>query len=74
MLNLSIIIIGKLFQPIAQVKLEKITINTAPNNPYFGEWSSKILDSGNAFSLKFIVKKDYPDETSDIMVIYLSIL
>ncbi|XP_057334168.1 uncharacterized protein LOC130673229 isoform X2 [Microplitis mediator] len=48
-------------QDTAQVKLEKITVDIAPNNPYFEDWSGEILSPGNAFSLKCPIKKDYPE-------------
>lgn len=63
-------IVIKWFQPTVQVKVEKITIDIAPNNPYFGDVSSEIFSPGDIITLKMPIKTDFPES---MKVIYLSI-
>ncbi|CAD6241243.1 GSCOCG00012618001-RA-CDS [Cotesia congregata] len=43
------------------LKINTLTINNTPDNPYFGNWSFEISESGDRFSLLFPIKQDYPE-------------
>ncbi|XP_057329138.1 uncharacterized protein LOC130669986 isoform X2 [Microplitis mediator] len=47
--------------PTAQIKFEEITLNIPPNNPYIGDMTVEIISPGDIFSVKFSIKKDFPE-------------
>ncbi|XP_057328334.1 uncharacterized protein LOC130669436 isoform X2 [Microplitis mediator] len=58
--------------PTAHIKLEKITLNIPPENPYLGDIvTHEIFDPGDIISVKFSVKKDFPENMKLNVVLLL---
>lgn len=48
-------------QKAPDVKVEAFTIDNTPENPYFGDWSAEISESGDRVSILFPIKEELPE-------------
>ncbi|XP_074099740.1 uncharacterized protein LOC141527902 isoform X1 [Cotesia typhae] len=45
----------------SDLKVKTVTIDITPGNPYFGNWSVEISESGDRFSILFPIIKELPE-------------